>query len=100
MVYLDMAYNCFGMVFTLVYTDEVAMKHRGTDPEAIKVADNLGLLFDGIMCDYAFSDHPITYYQFTIAPGQLGAGITFCVRELSQVKTRLNEKLREFGLKE
>ena len=36
MDYLGVAYNGFGMVFILVYTDEVAMKHRGTDPEAIK----------------------------------------------------------------
>ena len=75
------------------------MKH--TDPEAIKVADNLGLSFDGMQTrDPDSYLWPRDYYQFTIAPGQPGEGITFCVRELNQVKTRLNEKLREFGLKE
>ena len=73
------------------------MKHRGTDPEAIKVADDLGLAFDGMMFDFYEKN---SWYQFTIAPGQPGEGITFYVRELKQVKTRLNEKLREFGLKE
>ncbi len=83
------------------------MKHRGTDPEAIKVADNLGLLFDGMQAcftekwplHYGMCRVPKNHYQFTIASGK-GEGITFYVRELSQVKTRLNEKLREFGLKE
>ncbi len=74
------------------------MKHRGSDPEAIKVADNLGLTYDG-MQNLFERRGIISYYQFTIAPGQLGEGRTFYVRELKQVKTRLNEKLREFGLK-
>ncbi len=83
------------------------MKHRGSDPLAIKVADNLGLLFDGMQADYIGSlklgllpklEAAQDYYQFTIASGK-GKGITFYVKDLNQVKTRLNEKLREFGLK-
>ena len=75
------------------------MKH--TDPEAIAVADNLGLSFDGMVPspDFAIFVHPISYYQFTIAPGQPGEGITFYVRELSQAESRRDEKLREFGLR-
>ncbi len=89
------------------------MKHRGTDPLAIAVANNLGLVFDGMQTGSALgyqeyyprypyvSDwHFLNFYQFTIAPGKKGKGITFCVRELSQAKTRLKEKLKEFGLKE
>ena len=69
------------------------MKHRGSDPLAIKVADNLGLLYVGLI-EIIGND----YYQFLIPIKE--QGITFYVRELKQVKTRLNEKLREFGLKE
>lgn len=82
------------------------MKHRGKDPEAIKVADNLGLLFDGMRKGIR-EDMPTdiidlfitpTYYQFTIANGK-GKGITFYVRELDQTEARRDEKLREFDLR-
>jgi len=68
------------------------MEHRGTDPEAIKVAEKLGLTLDGMMEDN---------YQFTVAKGPGEAtGITFYVKDLSQVETRLHEKLKEFGIQE
>ena len=57
------------------------MVHRGTDPEAIKVAERLGLVFDGMLEDL---------YEFTVAKGPEEAqGITFVVKDLSQVETRL-----------
>ena len=76
--------------------------HRGTDPEAIKVADNLGLAFDGMQACftekwpllYGMCRVPKTHYQFTIAPGQPGEGITYYVREVSQAESRRDEKLR------
>ena len=63
--------------------------HRGNDPEVIKVANKLGLLFDGMMAGQ---------YQFTVSPRRLGAGITFYVQNLSQVEDRLKVKLKEFGI--
>jgi rubrerythrin len=68
------------------------MTHRGTDPEAIKVAERFGLVFDGMMEDL---------YEFTVAKGPEEAkGITFVVSDLSQVESRLAEKLKEFGIEE
>lgn len=65
-------------------------KHRGTDPEAIRVAEKLGLAFDGMQFDF---------YQFTVVEGPEEAkGITFYVKGLTQVSPRLYEKLREFGI--
>ena len=78
------------------------MKHRGSDPEAIQVADNLGLLFDEVQTGYDVGYPGLSlddFYQFTIASGK-GKGITFYVRELSQAESRRDEKLREFELKE
>ncbi|MBU0847580.1 hypothetical protein KKH23_10380, partial [Patescibacteria group bacterium] len=69
-------------------------KHRGTDPEAIKVADRLGLSFDGFQFD-----RKRRLYQFTVQTGPPGAeGITFYVEDLSKVEERLGEKLKEFNL--
>ena len=66
------------------------MIHRGTDPEAIKVAERVGLVFDGMLEDF---------YEFTVAKGREEAkGITFVVKDLSQVESRLAEKLKEFGI--
>ena len=67
--------------------------HRGTDPEAIKIANKLGLLFDGMQ---PMIEEP-SLYQFTVATGE-GQGITFAVPNLSQVEDRLKFKLREFGI--
>jgi hypothetical protein len=69
---------------------QTKIPHRGTDPEAIKVAERLGLSFDGMQGDN---------YQFTVQRGPKGAeGITFYVEDLSQVEGRLKEKLEQFGL--
>ena len=68
------------------------MIHRGTDPEAIKVAEKLGLTFDGMMEDL---------YQLTVAKGpEKAKGITFYVKDLSQVESKLAEKFKEFGIQE
>jgi len=69
---------------------DTKLQHRGKDPEAIKVAERLGLSFDGMQ------DHQ---FQFTVQRGQKGAkGITFYVKDLNKVEERLKEKLKDFGL--
>ena len=72
--------------------------HRGTDVEAIKVGEQHGLSFDG-MQEGARAGEP-SAYQFTVQRGVPEAkGITFYVDKLSEVPTRLSEKLTEFGIK-
>ena len=72
------------------------LKHRGTDPEAIKVAERYGLVFDGTQ--EAFGAHRAEYRFTTSDPYSLPErGISFSVDRLDQVKTRLDEKLVEFG---
>ena len=78
------AYNLAGL------KANTKLQHRGKDPEAIKVAERFGLSFDGMQ------DHQ---YQFTVQEGPKGAkGITFYVKNLSEIEGRLKEKLEQFGL--
>ncbi len=67
------------------------LHHRGTDPEAIKVAEEYGLLFDGMFDKY---------YEFTTGDNfdPTFRGITFIVENLSEVGVRLKEKLELFRL--
>lgn len=66
------------------------IEHRGTDPEAIAIGESLGLSFDGMQEDY---------YQFTVQQGpEKAKGITFYVKNLSEVESRLKDKLKEFGI--
>lgn len=66
------------------------LNHRGDDPEAIKIAEEHGLLFDGMMAgEYEFTTSD-KYPPHT-------RGITFLVKDLTRVEARLNERLTEFG---
>ena len=74
---------------------DTRLQHRGKDTKAIKVAERLGLSFDGFQSDAAGKRR----YQFTVQKGPLEAqGITFYVENLSEVEGRLKEKFKEFGL--
>ncbi len=71
--------------------------HRGTDPEAIKVAEQNGLSFDGIQ--EGFEDIP-SQYTFTVQRGVPKiVGATFYVDKLADVPVKLSEKMIEFGVK-
>ena len=74
----------------LVLMGSAILPHRGIDPEAIKVAEKFGLLFDGMMD---------RYYQFTTSDKYSPEfrGITFVVDDLTKIEGRLKVKLIEFG---
>ena len=66
------------------------IKHRGADAEAMAIGESLGLSFDGMQ---------EKDYQFTVQEGPEGAaGITFYVKELTEVEGRLKEKFEEFNV--
>lgn len=68
---------------------QTKLQHRGTDPEAIKVAERFGLSFDGMQAHQ---------YQFTVQRPPGAKGITFYVKRLSDVEGRLKEKLKDFDI--
>jgi hypothetical protein len=86
------------MVHKMESRVEEPIIHRGTDPEAIKVAEQYGLSFDGVQEGYG--DIP-KQYTFTIQRGEPQIkGATFLVEKLSDVPTKLSEKMKEFGIPE
>ncbi len=74
---------------------QTPLRHRGNDPEAIKVAEKYGLSFDGMQVDGLGNE----FYQFTTgeAYSLQFRGITFTVDSLNKLGARLEEKLAEFG---
>ena len=64
------------------------IKHRGTEPEGIAIADELGVAYDGIQEDIG--------YQFTDVTE---TGTTFYGNTLEKVKANLVEKRKLFGAK-